>query len=220
MSVIDELKELEARREGDYWGFPELDESHGTDYRRLALEVALEVERGFSRLEAYGVPQERARTIANGIEVLKSRMAKLQNATHFELSMLRIAGEKLIALMDEVGYPDGEESDRVFSQRDFSGLRTVLSNLGEMDISEEAIARASVIFSPSDPRLVVGQDYEASNTVTFTNSWITQLTEIDVDHPIPFAGLVVRPLLFGHAPREVQQRSLFLRELPKEERGE
>lgn len=55
-----------------------------------------EVKQAFRVLAAHGVPKERARTVANGIDVLLTRYSKEMQSLMSEIHALRVENQKLI----------------------------------------------------------------------------------------------------------------------------
>lgn len=60
------------------------------------LSLRAEIDRAYSMLEAHNVPRERAKSIANGIDVLTTRYGKAETCWNMERSALRAAAEKAI----------------------------------------------------------------------------------------------------------------------------
>lgn len=55
-----------------------------------------EVERAFKMLSVHGVPRERARTVANGIDVLSTRYSKEIQTLMSVIRDLRVENQRLI----------------------------------------------------------------------------------------------------------------------------
>jgi hypothetical protein len=171
MSPIDELKELEAQLIGidpnDGMEYTAIVMSNGGDYRRLALEVAIENESlRTTNKEIDGANK----ALERALEPVEAAMNKIQVQRP---SAVDVAKE-LQALIDR----------------------------------DEAIARDEVIFSPSDPRVVVGQTYEFSDWWDFSDG--PGVSELIAVHETS------EPFIHG----ESGWPYTFIRELPKEERGQ
>jgi hypothetical protein len=169
---LDELKELEVRRaefikeanssDTDFQLY-RFDSIKGDTYRRLALEVAAEVERKDLALQQSDV------IINNLNNTIQGHNREIEAVT--------------------------THSEKLKSDLDFM------------------ISQSEVIFSPSDPRVRVGEEYEFSNTWDFgeCKTWIAVLTDSRHGPSHPFIGLSEHGTPF---------QAVFLRELPKEERGQ
>jgi len=64
------------------------------DPEKEIAALRAEVERAYSMLEACNVPRERAKSVANGIDVLSTRFAKAETGWNMERAALRAAAEK------------------------------------------------------------------------------------------------------------------------------
>src|SRR5262245_6443000 len=85
-----------------------------------------EVTNAYVTLALYGVPRERARSIANGIQVLMSRIDKERMSIQLAGDTLKKAAEALLKLIDDLNKVDGAQTDRVFALYEFDELRTAI----------------------------------------------------------------------------------------------
>lgn len=75
-------------------------------------EQAGEIERAYNMLSMHGVPQERARSVANGIAVLVTRMDKERDTLARENAGLRKDAERYRWLREDNGHASVEIEDR------------------------------------------------------------------------------------------------------------
>ena len=72
----------------------------------LTEGVDPDIERAFQVLEVYGVPRERARTVANGIEVLMQRMNKAGQAAQAQPISTLLDGATGLYAVGDTRYPE------------------------------------------------------------------------------------------------------------------
>ena len=78
------------------------------------MMISEELERAYQQLEAHGVSRERARSVANGIEVLVSRLCKEVTYSRGEVERLRELISRLPDLVhDFKGYIPGDHCLRI-----------------------------------------------------------------------------------------------------------
>ena len=67
-----------------------------------------EVERAYQMLECFGVPRGRAKTVANGIDVLATRYRKSILASEMEINRLKITCNSYAKRLVNEGHDDVE----------------------------------------------------------------------------------------------------------------